>query len=161
MQLGTTCCPQRHSLLCKHRSIAGSRLVPETFLFDRWASQQPSNSGRPQHQHQQQQQPHQAASAQSWHHVDFSAAQAAIDSSGSSTDGSGFGASAKQLLQTAVHSLDMFEPREASESFEEDAMESLEEAGLNTGPLATGHIVKANYEVGMSLVSIHTYTFGV
>jgi hypothetical protein len=82
--------------------------------------------------------------------VDFTAAQAAIDESaggGSSTsDGGSIGASAKQLLQTAVHSLDMFEPRDSG-SFEEEAIESFEEAGLNTGTLLTAHIVKANYEV--------------
>jgi hypothetical protein len=62
------------------------------------------------------------------------------------------GASAKQLLQTAVHSLDMFEPRESYtleslQTIDEQGMDSLEEMG-QTGTLATAHIVKANYEVG-------------
>lgn len=59
------------------------------------------------------------------------------------------GASAKQLLQTAVHSLDLFEPRESSsiESIHtlDDGLDSFEES--HTGALATAHIVKANYEV--------------
>lgn len=141
------CCPQRHSLSCLRLGRC-SRVVPETFIFD-WASKQTSsNPFRPQHAPQQhaQQQPQQAA-AQSRHHVDFSAAQAAIDSTGSASDGSSFGASAKQLLQTAVHSLDMFEPRDTG-SFEDESVESFEEAGMHSGTLATTHIVKANYEVG-------------
>lgn len=58
------------------------------------------------------------------------------------------GASAKQLLQTAVHSLDMFEPRESA-SLEEETLgvDSMEEFNPH-GTLATAHIVKANYEVG-------------
>ena len=143
-----TACPQRHRLSCPHiRKHA--RLVPETFLFD-WAKQTSSNPSNASRLPNTQQPQSPQAAAQSRHHVDFSAAQAAIDSSGSSSDGSGFGASAKQLLQTAVHSLDMFEPRDSG-SFEEEAMESFEEAGLHTGTLATAHIVKANYEVRGSI----------
>lgn len=57
------------------------------------------------------------------------------------------GASAKQLLQTAVHSLDMFEPKDTSSVEEESlAMESMEEFSPHGTP-ATAHIVKANYEV--------------
>lgn len=85
------------------------------------------------------------------HHVDFSAAQAAIDASsgGSASDSSGFGASAKQLLQTAVHSLENFEPRDTG-SFDDESIETFEEAGMmhTGGHTSTAHIVKANYEVG-------------
>eukprot|EP00878_Enallax_costatus_P009886 GHUV01010323.1.p1 GENE.GHUV01010323.1~~GHUV01010323.1.p1 ORF type:complete len:671 (+),score=155.93 GHUV01010323.1:200-2212(+) len=57
------------------------------------------------------------------------------------------GASAKQLLQTAVHSLDMFEPRDTSSVEEESlGMDSMEEFSPHGTP-ATAHIVKANYEV--------------
>lgn len=141
--LGTPC-PQRHSITYP-RSRRGSRLVPETFVFD-WVAKQTSKLSRA--QQAQHQQPQQAAAAQSRHHVDFSAAQAAIDETGSSTDGSTFGASAKQLLQTAVHSLENFEPRDTTSSFDDEAIESFEEAGLHTGHMSTAHIVKANYEVG-------------
>lgn len=77
------------------------------------------------------------------------------DSSTGSGSDSGLGASAKQLLQTAVHSLDMFEPRELGSSSYEDheaAMESDEEGGMQSGTLATAHIVKANYEVRVGVV---------
>lgn len=40
----------------------------------------------------------------------------------------------------------MFEPRDTG-SFEDEAVESFEEAGMHSGTLATTHIVKANYEV--------------
>jgi len=43
----------------------------------------------------------------------------------------------------------MFEPRDTG-SFEDEAVESFEEAGMHSGTLATTHIVKANYEVGWS-----------
>jgi hypothetical protein len=115
-----------------------SAFVPETFLFD-WVPKQTSQLSRSQ-------QPQHAA-AQSKHHVDFSAAQAALGDSVSSSDGSSFGASAKQLLQTAVHSLENFEPLTQTGSFEDDAFESFEESGMHTGPMSTTHIVKANYEV--------------
>jgi hypothetical protein len=112
-------------------------------VFD-WVAKQTSKLSRAQQaQHQQPQQ----AAAQGRHQVDFSAAQAAIDETGSSTDGSTFGASAKQLLQTAVHSLENFEPRDTTSSFDDEAIESFEDAGLHTGHMSTAHIVKANYEV--------------
>lgn len=169
-------CPQRHSLSLlqfqQHRSTGchrrGSRLVPtSTFSpFANWgfSKQTPSSNSsnkpqQPQHQHltPQPSAQHAAAAAaqgsRQQHQVDFSAAQAAIDETGSSSDGSGFGASAKQLLQTAVHSLENFEPRDSTGSFEDEAMESFEDAGLqgSGGPLSTAHIVKANYEVGACL----------
>eukprot|EP00879_Flechtneria_rotunda_P025525 GHRR01027126.1.p1 GENE.GHRR01027126.1~~GHRR01027126.1.p1 ORF type:complete len:365 (+),score=105.54 GHRR01027126.1:246-1340(+) len=59
--------------------------------------------------------------------------------------GSLVGASAKQLLQTAVHSLDLFEPKDLS-SVEDEGIDSLDEVGPSGTP-ATAHIVKANYEV--------------
>lgn len=145
-ELGTAC-PQRHTLT-HPQPRRGSRLVPETFLFD-WVSTQTSKLK--QAQQAAHQQPQQAA-AQSRHHVDFSAAQAAIDETGSSCDGSTFGASAKQLLQTAVHSLENFEPRDTG-SFEDEAIETFEEAGMHTN-VSTAHIVKANYEVSQAVVSM-------
>lgn len=134
-----TLCPQRQRLYCDNHSKS-SAFVPETFLFA-WVSKQTSQLSRSQHQ-----QPQHAA-AQSKHHVDFSAAQAVLGDSGRSSDGSSFGASAKQLLQTAVHSLENFEPLTQTSSFEDDAFESFEESGMHTGPMSTAHIVKANYEV--------------
>lgn len=141
--LGTHC-PQRHNLFCL-QNRNNSIKVPQTFLFD-WVSKHTSQLSRSQ-------QPQQAA-AQSKHHVDFSAAQAALGDSGSSSDGSSFGTSAKQLLQTAVHSLENFEPLTHTGSFEDDAFESFEESGLHTGPMSTAHIVKANYEVSICHVAL-------
>jgi hypothetical protein len=134
-----TLCPQRDKFYSTCHKRRGS-YVPETFLFD-WVSKQTSQLSRSQHQ-----QPQHAA-AQSKHNVDFTAAQAALGDSGSSSDGSSFGVSAKQLLQTAVHSLENFEPLTQTGSFEDDALESFEESGMHTGPMSTAHIVKANYEV--------------
>lgn len=136
------CCPQRHSLSYPYLRNS-SRLVPQTFLFD-WVAKQTSRAPQSS-QHQPQH-----VAAQSRHHVDFSAAQAAIDETGSSSDGttSTFGASAKQLLQTAVHSLENFEPRDTASTFEDaDALESFDEGGMHAGHTSTAHIVKAFYEV--------------
>uniref|UniRef100_A0A383WIT7 Magnesium transporter n=1 Tax=Tetradesmus obliquus TaxID=3088 RepID=A0A383WIT7_TETOB len=140
-------CPVAPRQLCIPKSV-GPRSGGNSINWASWALSslllgRISTAGASAEQQHSQQQHRQRSAATSNHNV------ASVDSQPGPA--ALVGASAKQLLQTAVHSLDMFEPRESYtleslQTVDEQGMDSLEEMG-QTGTLATAHIVKANYEV--------------